>query len=298
MGKNSRSARRRAARAAALATSKRSFPRWLRGLLAIGLLAGAAIFIVRSSHEETPIPDETRPDQPQFPGLVRTNSGFYIPAPDRSAQHRFMGVARLPRTTMAQVREALDLIAELDGAPDLKTSRDQAIMRLARSYRDGSRPFNIDPLAITIGGGEYPVVGRMAYACKLDRYAFDPNIQATTAGLAVSLYHELDHAVTCLGSKEAGTFDAEAERAAYQANPCAAEASPWAAQIRFTFALHETGRLPTEISAEENSEAGMLDATVEAWRAFVEDRFCDWYREKVEIGTQRTRPINIRPMSD
>lgn len=259
-------------------------------MLRLALLAVAGVLVIlatrRDPRPQAPPAGAARDSGPaqQFSGLIRlSRSGIIIPAPHRHFEFEATYVAGIPRVTKEAVAQALSLIVRMEGAPDLQTPDDQAIMTLAKSYYDGSRVLQLAFQKVRAGGRHDGEIARTAHTCVIpDRFVVHPEIRATVPLLAASIYHELLHAVKCPEEMERAGVTDPGELAGREGlyDPCRDEPAAWAAGLRFFFALARAGKLPERISSEETSDAGLVQMLLESWQALLEDRFCEFYRER------------------
>lgn len=197
-------------------------------------------------------------------------------------------VSGIPTVHPQQLPEAMELIASLRGRSELSTTDDLGIQLLVEAYTSGQRRFRVRPVTIQHGAG----TSRMAYTCTGDHYAVAPDIRPTTPLLAASLYHELAHELQCREELEKlGTTDRREMREIEAASdPCVEEPRAYAAQIRFIRALFHSGNMPTQLSSDETSDFGLLQQTQEAWLALLENRFCEWYRVRMNLRESEPTP--------
>ena len=194
-----------------------------------------------------------------------------VPAPFE-IDHEMIEVAAVRKISRARIQQAMQLILKLEYDRALSTPDDEEIFRLLHQYEAGQRLYRTTAAVIISKN-----VGRMAFSCPDHEYAYNPDVQTSTAFLALSLYHELKHGVQC---------QQEIELPRTEDDLCRYEAPAYAAQVRFLVALHYKGMLPEIVSAEEPSDAGLLVQTLEAWDALAEgeDSFCRWYRRELRWG--------------
>lgn len=208
----------------------------------------------------------------QGAGSSEPRRDFRLVPPPFEMNHQMTEVAAVERISRVRIRKAMQLILKLEYDQALGTPHDEEIFQLLHQYEAGQRLYRTTAAVIISKN-----VGRMAFSCPDHEYAYNPDVQTSTAFLALSLYHELRHGVQC----QQGT---ELPRTEYDL--CRYEAPAYAAQVRFLIALHKKGMLPDRLSTSEPSDAGLMVQTLEAWEALAEgeEAFCRWYRRELRWG--------------
>ena len=179
-------------------------------------------------------------------------------------------VTTIPWVDDERLRQALRFILSLEDNRFLQTPPDKINLALAREFADGKRMFITRQKTVYFSQDEHARDCRLAYD-PTTKALFFGRIQATRPLLAASLYHELQH-ISDLENKQNASSRCDIEAAAY------------AAQIRFVAALIAEKLLPAELSSIETSDAGVLQMIYESWQALRQNRFCDWYTERILRG--------------
>ena len=220
---------------------------------------------------------------------VATTKQVLVPEPF-DIQHDLRPVDGVPWAGPEDLQAAIQIILSLEKDPGLQGERDQAIIALLKKYSSGERTatWRYNEHILPAGDTSGRNVGRMGFACPFDTFAVAPT-RGTPPVLAISLYHELDHAVQCdeelARTKLSRDAFVEAHKAEYIKNPCQSEELPYAAQVRLFTVLLRRHLLPTVIAVGDNNDSSVLEQTLDVWYPLYDGRFCPWYKAKLAAGS-------------
>lgn len=217
--------------------------------------------------------DSKPPDRPTVEAKKSTSMSeterYYVPDYLNFYQPAAF-ISTIPWVDDNYLRQALRFILHFENNNFLRTPPDKLNFELARAFDNGEKRFMTKQKTVFIGSTERPRDCRLAYDPRTHEILYG-RIQATIPLLAASLYHELQHINDLSKSKSIVTR-------------CELEAAAYAAQIRFMAALITGKLLPDELSAIETSDEGVLQAVYESWKALRQNRFCEWYDDRIIHG--------------
>ncbi len=197
-----------------------------------------------------------------------------------------MAIESLPQITLRQLNASADVILGLEGNPFLSTPYDLEIFKLLKEYEAGTRKIHWvltpEPIRGTL---------HMAHSCITGGFAAAPS-QSSTEFVALTFYHELQHAVDCLKYvREQNILDRSRRQDWYYADEKGSEEVAYAAQVRFFLALHSKGMLPSQVSsATESNDGGIFEQTLRVWHAIHDNTFGEWYDRMVLAGPNSNTP--------
>ena len=180
------------------------------------------------------------------------------------------------------VNAAIDFILNLAHDANLSTKQDQALFQLLKKYKTGRKKMNI--ITAPESARDFIVMG---YSCKTDAYAMG-DWHTPTPLLAITLYHEITHELSCENILE---YSRTPSRAALNVdmissiNRCDVEAPAYASSIRLFMAIVKNNLLPREIPISEET-GDTIKGVLDAWHALLQgkDYFCS-YLKKLYAGT-------------
>lgn len=195
-------------------------------------------------------------------------------------------VSSLPVVNPMQLGQAMELVLTLEGEEELNTAEDRKIMALLKDFFYDRIRIPIEKRQIR--ANEKSGVSTMAYSCVHNVFAIDPTAQTTTPMLAMTIYHEMVHAMKCREEMSRFGLTSHSQMAGKQSQDvCEHEGPAWAAQVRLFAVLLRKGLLDKRLSTQDTRDLSGVNLLLGAWEAHDEGRFCPWYQEMLQTGDKR-----------
>lgn len=199
----------------------------------------------------------------------------------------------LPSLDEASLKEGINLLRSMESSPHLQTSEDRAMFGLLHSYfaREGGLPVMFyDPTAhADLQGAK----AGAAYHPRLDMFMFSPRQESLSFGVAISMYHELAHALESIEWMAAAEIRDREEFGEFMASRkqkltvCAFEGiRGHAAGARMFAALMDAGKVPTTYPTNTSREdaGSLINGVFTLWAARLNGDFCETYNQVVKTG--------------